>query len=192
MRCVDSQRSSMRVYFIHIESIQTMPSQRGRSGEKGEIRKVLMIDSIELAALDQPLQVRELQGEHALGFQKSREAGDEVVQVRHVGEDIVRHEQVGSMTSMRYRRRRLPPQELDDGGNPPAFSRPGDVLRRLYAEDGDPCLAEKLQQVAVVACDLDDQGIASQPEARNGHFRELAAMSQPALGVRGEVGVFLE
>src|SRR6267142_1336776 len=144
MRRVNSQRSSMRAYFIHIENLQTMPPQRGRRGQKGKIRKVLVVNGVKLTALDQPLQVRELQGEHALGFQKSREARDEVVQVRHVGEDIVRHEQVGSMTSMRYRRRRLPPQELDDGGNPPAFSRPGDVLRRLYAEDGDPCLAEKL------------------------------------------------
>src|SRR6267378_905757 len=182
----------MRVYFLHIENLQTMPPQRGRRGQKRKIRKVLVINGVELTALDQPPQVRELQGEHAPRFQKSREACYEIVQVRHVGKDIVRHEQVGSMTPLRYRRSRLPPQEFDDGGNPSAFSCLGEVLRRLYPEDRDPCLAEKLQQVAVVACDLDDQGIASQPEARNGHFGVLATMSQPALGVRGEVGVFLE
>ena len=49
-----------------------------------------------------------------------------------------------------------------------------------------------LQQVAVVAGDLDDQGLAVEGEALRGGLREAAGVLDPGGGIGREIGIVLE
>ena len=85
-----------------------------------------------------------------------RQAGDEVVEVGHVREHVVAEQQVGLRPARgelvaRSRGRRSAPRV----GMPCASRGLGDVGRRLDAEHRHAALDEVLQQVAVVAGDLD-------------------------------------
>ena len=50
---------------------------------------MLVIDGVELVALDQPHEVRKFHGQRAGGLEQQRQAGDEIVEVGHVGEHVV-------------------------------------------------------------------------------------------------------
>ena len=54
-----------------------------------------MIDGVELRVLDQPHQVRKFQRDGAAGLERRLQAAGEVVDVGHVGIDIVADDQVG-------------------------------------------------------------------------------------------------
>ncbi len=64
-----------------------------------------MIDRVELVPVDQAHQMRELDRDHSLGSQDHLHARGEVVQVRHMGEDVVRDQQVGLAALIRQARR---------------------------------------------------------------------------------------
>ena len=93
----------------------------------------------------------------------------------HVGEHVVAEQQVGLMPRAREprsrsrRRRTRPPS-----GRPARVGRPRDVGGRLDAEHRDAALHEVLQQVAVVAGDLDDLAAASEAEALDHRARRSA------------------
>ena len=58
-----------------------------------------MIDGVELVLRHQPQQVGELHGQHAGRGEEDLQPRHEVVQVRHVGEDVVADQQVGPRPS---------------------------------------------------------------------------------------------
>ena len=74
-------------------------------------------------------------------------------------------------------------EELDARRDPLAIGDVGHVRRRLDAQHRDPGAAEVLQQVAVVARDLDDQARRAQPELRD-HPRRSGGSARPSCRVR--------
>jgi Ser-tRNA(Ala) deacylase AlaX len=56
---------------------------------------VLVVDRVELVLLDQAQEVRHLDRHHTLRLLHRAEAGDEVVEVRHVRHHVVGGDQVG-------------------------------------------------------------------------------------------------
>ena len=63
-------------------------------GQEREVREVLVVDRVELVALDQAQQVRHLDRRDPLRRQHDRDPADEVVQIRHVSHHVVGDEQV--------------------------------------------------------------------------------------------------
>ena len=148
-----------------------------------------MVDRVELPALDHPQQVRELEGRYALRLQDLGEARREVEDVGHVGKHVVRRREVGPVT-----RRGEPPggvaaEEGDVCGHPALDGDAGDVGRRLDAEHRHALGDEVLQQVAVVARDLDDLTLGSETEALDHRCDVGLRVPQPTGGEAGEVGV---
>ena len=84
------------------------------------------------------------------------------------------------------------PEETDPGGDPPLLGRRRHVGGRLDAQHRDAPLHEVLEEVAVVAGQLDHQAVRSEAEALGGHPHVRLGVPQPAVGVRGEVRVVAE
>ena len=103
------------------------------------------------------------------GFSSSLHAGDEVVEVGHLGQHVVADQQVGAVPlAARAGSRARRAEELDERRRPRCSTRAfGDVGGRLDAEHRNAVLDEVLQQVAVVARELDDQRLlGAEAEAR--------------------------
>ena len=151
-----------------------------------------MVDRVVLPPLDQPEQVRELQGNQPRVLDQRAQPRGEPADVRHVREDVVGGDQVrlavlGGDRGTRLRAEELHhrPDALGDGGL-------GDVAGWLNAEHRDTCRDEVLQQVAVVARDLGDEAVGSQAK-RGGHLiRVPLGVGDPRVGVRREVRVLGE
>ena len=70
-------------------------------------------------------------------------------------------------------------EELDLGRDAAGPGRLGDVRGRLDAEHGDAARAEVLQEIAVVARDLDDEALRGQPEAARSSRPRTAGRARP-------------
>ena len=84
-------------------------------------------------------------------------------------------------------------QEHDLGGYRPSRARPRRCWRRLDTQGPDPARDDVLQEVAVVAGDLDDEGVPSEAAAaRRRRRRSRSACSTHESRVGREVGVVAE
>ena len=92
----------------------------------------------------------------------------EVVQVRHLGEDVVADDQVGRPALRDELAAAVSAaEELDERRDAALDRRRGDVGGRLDAEDGNAPRDEVLEEVAVVARELDDAGARAEAESRS-------------------------
>ena len=150
---------------------------------------MLVVDGVELVALHQAREVRELHGDHARGCEQRAQAGHEVVQVRDVGQDVVADDQIGLPMLFGHLAGGLAAKEPDLGGDAALRGGTGDVGRGFDAEGRHAARDEVLQQVAVVARDLDHAAGAAEAEPTADHLDVAPGVLDPACRVRGEVGV---
>ena len=124
------------------------------------------------------------------GFEQDLHAGDEVVEVGHVGEHVVAEQQVGCATPPRSEPCAVcRPKNSTSVGIPFCSATLRDVGGGLDAEHGDPALVEVLQQVAVVGGELDHVAVGPELEALD-HLLDVAAgVLEPGRRVRREVRV---
>src|SRR5947199_10556096 len=86
---VEAQRATMRLQLIHIEDLETVRRKHLTRSQEGEVGEVLVIDRVELVALDQTQEVRDLDRGHTVGRQDDPKTADEVVEIRDMGHDVV-------------------------------------------------------------------------------------------------------
>ena len=72
-------------------------------------------------------------------------------------------------------------EELHNRGNAGSLCYGGDVCGRFHAKDGNILLLEVLQQITVVAGDLDDLAGAIQPETVNHRVDIHFGVSKPTV-----------
>ena len=155
-----------------------MVREDGRHREEREVREVLVVDGVELVVPHQLEEVRELHRDDAVGGEQRGHAADEVVEVGHVREHVVAQQQVGSRALVAELRRQLGAEELDQRRDPAFLRRRRDVGRRLDAEDGQLALDEVLEEIAVVAGDLDDLVRRSEVEPRRSSARRTCGRAR--------------
>ena len=97
-----------------------------------------------------------------VGWSTDGQALDEVVEVGDVGEHVVRHQEVGPQAPAHQIARRVGAEEPSLGAHSVSDGHFGDVGRRLDAEHRNAEGDEVLQQVPVVARDLDHQVVGTQ------------------------------
>ncbi len=153
---------------------------------------MLVIDRVELILVDQPLQVWELHGHHAAGLQQQLHAPDEIVQVRHVGQDVVSKQQIRLAVALCDFTRRLAAEKLHFAADALLPCDCGNVGRRFDAQHRHVARDEVLQEVAVVAGDLDDEAAVADFETAAHSLGIPACMVDPGIRVGGEIGVFGE
>ena len=148
-----------------------------------------MVDRVELPALDHPQQVREFEGRHALRLQDLGEARGEIEDIGHVGQHVVGSGEVRLVALGGEPPGGVAAEEGDLRRHAALHRHAGDIGRRLDAEHRHAAGDEVLQQVAVVARDLDNLALRSQPEALDHRGDVAFRVPQPAGGEAGEVGV---
>ena len=120
---------------------------------------MLMIDRVKLHPFHQAQKVREFNREHALWLQQYLEATDEVVQLRHVREDIVCNDQVRAEPLPDQFPGQSTSEELVDGRDAGILRHLRDIRRGFDAKGRNFSSYELLQQVAVVASNFDDLAV---------------------------------
>ena len=75
---------------------------------------MLVINRVELVALDQAQKVGDLERRYAIGGQDDLDAPDEIVDIGYVSHDVVGRQQVGGPSLSCQPGRKIAPEELDD------------------------------------------------------------------------------
>ena len=182
----------MALQLIDVEDLEAVRGQHLAAGEEREVREVLVVDRVELIALHEPQQVRDLDGHDPAGRQQGLHAAHEVVQVRHVGHHVVRHQQVGAPSLRRQPAGQVATEELHHGLDSALARRLRDVGGGLDSERRDAAVADVLEQVPVVARQLDHGAAGVEAESLHGHVHVAARVLDPGVRVRREVRVLLE
>ena len=139
-----------------------------------------MVDRVELDALDEPDDVRELERRHALRVEQDRDPGHEVVEVRDLGQDVVADDEVGVPALAHQALGEVAAEELRQRRHAARLRGRGHVVRGLHAEDGHAAGHEVLEQVAVVARQLDDEARPAQVAALDHRVGVLPARAPPS------------
>ena len=126
---------------------------------------MLVIDRVELVLLDQLQQVGEFHRDHATRLEQDLHSRNKVIDVGHVRKDVVSKQQVGLAKSLRHLPRRGNSKELDCRTNSLLLRDQRHVCRRLDPEHGNAGSDEMLQQISVVARNLDDQAARVETES---------------------------
>ena len=151
-----------------------------------------MVDGVVLEVLDELREVRELERRRPVGREQLRDSRDEVVDVGHLGQDVVAQHEIRAAPLRGQAPAEVGAEELGEGLDAALDRRLRDVQRRLDAEHRDALRQEVLQEVAVVGRDLDDEALGSEPEPI-GHLVDVAAgVLDPRVRVGGEVRVLGE
>ena len=106
------------------------------------------------------------------GFSRMRHAGDEVVEVGHLGQHVVADDEVGLLAL----RDELPSassraEELDRASaRPCSIATLATLAAGSMPSTGTPSGKKVLQQVAVVAGELDDEAVRAEAEALRDHL----------------------
>ena len=182
----------MRRQLLDVEHAQAVRGEgRGRRVER-EVREVLVVDRVELVALDEADQVRELDRDRAARREQHLEAAGDVVQVGHVRVDVVGDDQVRRAVGGEQGLRERDAEELRQRRDALGARGLGDVAGRVDAQDGDPAGDEVAEEVAVVAGHLDDPAVGPQAEPLDHGVGELTGVLDPGVGEGREVRVLAE
>ena len=150
---------------------------------------MLVVDRVVLASLDQPEQVRELQRDQAVVLDQRAQPGGEILDVRHVGEHVVRRHQVGPAVGRGDVLAGGGAEELDLGPDAAGPGRLSHVGRGLDPQHRDARGQKVLQQVAVVAGHLGDQAAGGEVQPLDHRVGVAFRVRDPGVGIGGEVGV---
>src|SRR5262249_38969097 len=140
-----------------VDQFETVAAREEVDRDEREVREVLVIDGVELVLGDQTLKVRELERDDALGCQQPLHAGNEIIEVRHLSENVVAYDQVCVLALGDEAVGKRGAEELDEGWHMSAARGLGNVGGRLDAQHGHVERQKVLKQIAVVAGKLDDE-----------------------------------
>ena len=171
-----SQRSAVDLQPLHVKDLQTVTREERHQRRHREIEHVLVVDGVELDVLHEVASVGELEGDPTARLQQRGETGDEAVDVRHVGEDVVAEDEVRLPALRRQFRGELASEEPREGRDTGGHGDLGDVRGRLDAEARHAGGDEVLQQIAVVAGDLDHEALPSEVPVAEMRGRGLRRM----------------
>ena len=121
---MDAQRAAVCRQLLHVDDRQAVCGEDPARRPEREVREMLVVDGVELVLVEQTLEVGELEGEQARGCKELRESGDEVVEVRHLGEDVVADDEVRPAALGRDLAGDVPAEEPDERRERRAARRP--------------------------------------------------------------------
>ena len=130
--------------------------QRLERGE-AEVKNVLVVDRVELATLDEIAGVGKFEDYAPAGLEQGFQAGDEVVRVWHMGEDVIAEDQVGLTFLASEILCKIVPEKFYKRFDSFFTCDLGDVRSWLDAERGNFGRVELLQEISIVAGDFDDE-----------------------------------
>src|SRR5262245_47895177 len=152
------QRTAVDRNQFDVANHQTAAAAERLDRTQRVVAKVLVIDGVELELSNEVAHIGSFDHRHAIRLEQLFDAADECVGIGNVGEDIVRVDDVGELPLCCESSSEILVEELDQRWN--SFCLDGelcDVGGWFDAENRDPPRLIELQQVSVVAGNLDDQ-----------------------------------
>src|SRR5271166_979599 len=134
----------MRPQLLDVEYAHAVRRENLLGGKSRKVRKMLMVDLVELVAGHRFEQMRKFDRADPARLQDDANPFDERVQVRDLGEDVVAENKVGLDGLFGQLVRRPDAEEFYKRRDSEFFGGPGNVRRRVDAEDGDPSLDKEL------------------------------------------------
>jgi hypothetical protein len=162
-----------------------------KSGD-GEIENVLVVDSIEFGVFDEIDAVRKFEDDAAFGLEERFQAGDEVIGIGGMGEDIVAKDEVGFFAGGGEFICDVVAEKFDESFDAFFACNFGDIGSGLNAEAGDFRFAKILKEVTVIAGDFDDVALGVQRKIADVTFDGFAGVLERGIGKGGKVEVFGE
>ena len=173
--------------LLHVINLQPVGVEDTLYRPQREVVEVLVINGVKLALLNQPEEVGELHGDRPAGGQHRTQPLHKAVDIRDVGQHIVADYQVVEA---------VPAPELPGGTGPekaafhlnalgPRLLR--HVLRRLHTLNGNPVGLEILQQIPVVAGDLQYSAGRGQLQPLHDFIHIGLTVRQPAGRIGAEI-----
>src|SRR5215470_12554291 len=127
--------------------------------------------------------MRKFDRHDTLGLEKLLDAGDEVVGVRDLGEDIVPDDEICPFPFRDQLTRNPPAKQADQRWDSLCDGRASYVASRLDSEHRN-CLADKeLKQVSVVATEFDYQTARTETEAVRNRIGVPSRVREPGVGI---------
>ena len=148
------QRAAVNRFYARIEHLEASAGGEAAHRRQREIEDVLVVYGVELDALEHVPDPGELEHDSPRRSQAAPHRLQEVVDLRHVREDVVPDHQVGRAECLEHLGHSFETEEPAEGRDPPRPRVGRDVGGRLHAEHGDAARLEVLQEVSVVASDL--------------------------------------
>ena len=148
-----------------------------------------MIDGIKLDLLDQIEKMRKFYGEDARFTKQDGNACNKIIDVGNMRHHVVCGHQIGLKSVFRKPGRRFNTEKCDLRFNASGFRGFGDIGRRLYSENRNTFGQKMLQQITVVAGNLDNEGIAVKSELLRQFIGESPRMFNPTAGEGRKIGV---
>ncbi|MNK87175.1 hypothetical protein D3C87_1071050 [compost metagenome] len=183
------QRTAVGAQLADVEDFQTIALAQGLHGGQRQVGIVFVIQRVELRASHQRQQLREFEGGDAGRLEQRREAYEEIVDVRHMGEHVVGRHQVSAPTFAFQLRSSVATEEQLTDLQAFFACRLCSAARRFNAQAGNAASGDVLQQVTVVGGDFHHTAVGGQAETLD-HLGDIAlGMGQPGAGERTEVGV---
>ena len=90
-----AQRAAVTRQLLDIDQLEPLRPEDRTDGMEREVREVLVVDRVVLEVLDQLREVRELERRCPSRPEQRSHAGDEVVDIGHLGENVVSENKVG-------------------------------------------------------------------------------------------------
>ena len=174
-----------------LDTVQIQPMAPEQAFDRGdrEVAEMLVIDRVELAVVDQVAHVVHLDHGDAVVLEQRRDSVDESVRVRDVREHVVGMHDIGPAALGDELCRQLTAEELlprVDAFVPRSRRRP---RRRLDPEHLDSGSHVVLQQIAVVARELDHKAHGVELALQDPRRHIVAGVSHECVDHRREVGV---
>ena len=182
----------MKRNHLDVEHLEVVSRKERGERRQRKVEDVLVIDRVELAPADHLADVRDLDEAEPLRRQDRAQAGGEAVDVGHVGHHVVGMDDGGRLALGDQPLGEVLAEELRDGGDPSLARDDCDVLGGLDAEDLDPDIAVVLQEVPVVARDLDDEIVRAERALGAGSRDEISRVRQHRVREGREVHVVAE
>src|SRR2546430_10072740 len=159
---VQTQRTAMGRKLIDIENSKPKLSKHFVKRKQREIRKMFVIDRIELTPFHQPQEMRDFNRDSSARLQQQFQSANEIIEVGTIRQNIVRNDKIRLLSAGAKLHGNPGAKKLGQGGYSLFLCDLGDVSRRLESEHRNSLSLEILQQIAVVARYFNNQALCAQ------------------------------
>src|SRR5690242_14732451 len=140
--------------FLHIEDRYSVGCKYPFGSEQAEIGKMLLVNGVELVLIYQLQEVWELDCGDPQRREQEFHPTYKIVQVWDVSKSVINYQQVRPLAIRKQFTGSLFAEKLDNGGHTLLDCHLGHVCCRIDSERRDTLLDEILQQIAIIAPQL--------------------------------------
>src|SRR5262245_42813344 len=186
------QRAAMDGHALDVSDDKSMPGAKVCHCTHGVVAEMFVIDGVEFELVDEVTHIRCLDDGDTASLQQRGDPGDEAVGIGNMGENVVGVDHVSAAALRCEAEGELLVKELDKRRDALSGRERSDVCRWLDAKDGDATSLVELQQVAVVACDLDNEARGPETAVANQRFDQKTRMLDHGVREGRRIGVIVK